>query len=61
MSEIEEIQSLRQSLAEVEDQARTSKRNEQLLLAERDQLESELGTKKNDNEALKSKLDQKVG
>ena len=59
-SESDKISHLRESLAETEEQARTSKRNEQLLLAERDQLEAELGTKKKDNQTLQTKLDKTV-
>ena len=59
-SETDEINHLRESLSETEEQARSSKRNEQLLSAERNQLEEELGAKKKDNEHLQSKLDQKV-
>ena len=59
-SETDEILRLREALAKIKEQASSSKRNEQLLTAERNQLEEELGAKKKDNSSLQSKLDQKV-
>lgn len=58
-SEGEQISSLRKCLSETEDQARLSKRNEELLTQENRQLNEELDMKREDCNNLGRKLDQK--
>ncbi|XP_060568245.1 centrosomal protein of 63 kDa-like isoform X7 [Ruditapes philippinarum] len=58
-TEDEQISMLRKNLTDTEDQARLSKRNEELLSQENHQLSEELTMKRDDCDGLNRKLDQK--
>ncbi|KAH3807970.1 centrosomal protein of 63 kDa-like isoform X2 [Dreissena polymorpha] len=57
--EDETIQVLRKTVSEVEDQARISRRSEELLKQENQQLQEELGLKREDCDSLDRKLENK--